>query len=624
MQASDLKDSVDDEDDGSISAVHHLDNIERGRDNASKSFPSSSSDSPRPHSSTFSHASSTRTQFGNTHTSAEAVENLTPSLSTSKEELHESELPYTTVETQALLFGNLLDPIVLSEQTGQFDGHVVFITHPNRDISAHQWSSSSFQWVNIGRYASSRGQVEGSLASDCLRGTGEPQTTLEHFKLAAHNRQRLVGEHGRARERTASVERGVEVDVAVPTPLTYRDPPTTKSRFFRTQSVIGQSLPSTVLYRPSNRTLEDPFVVASSGSIPQILLGRQVQSNWAASTGSLDLGYRFPARMGSVEEHLVPGISGVKKTEDSAPRGLSFSVLLDVARGEQAATHQESPSAQHETFQLLRTTKGHQCIQGRGYGKEPRAALPAHDYLVPGTRVLKPAARQPVPSRPVDPAAYRTSNLNATATPYARITTSDARPGAAESHTSTVDVAPVGLRYSSSDGLRTTQQHAVAKRLNRQIPTPQMFSGPFFTKSQSTTRDPTIALSFRDIEHEELQNQFHYGHRPARQNEHTNLLLVATAANDRTRHLGAISESSAPVEADPYANTNTFARLYEVLSEYAKESRGTKPRSYFTRAWRPAGPELRDKGVDGNASFFSGGSASSRSPGAPSERHEWG
>lgn len=94
------------------------------------------------------------------------------------------------------LFGNLPDPIRLHEQTGEFDGQVVFIAHPNRDVSAHQWSSMSFQWENIGRYACSRGRLEGSLASDVLKDQNVSRNSLAYFKLAAESREKLVVSNG--------------------------------------------------------------------------------------------------------------------------------------------------------------------------------------------------------------------------------------------------------------------------------------------------------------------------------------------------------------------------------------------------------------------------------------------
>ncbi|KAH7381662.1 hypothetical protein BKA66DRAFT_493590 [Pyrenochaeta sp. MPI-SDFR-AT-0127] len=110
--------------------------------------------------------------------------------------LHASNLQ----EYQDELFGKLSDSIRLHEQTGEFHGQVVFIAHPHGDISAHQWSSTIYQWVNIGRYAHSRGRVEGSLASDRLKEHGVSHSPLRFFKLAAENREKLMVGYCRPKE----------------------------------------------------------------------------------------------------------------------------------------------------------------------------------------------------------------------------------------------------------------------------------------------------------------------------------------------------------------------------------------------------------------------------------------
>ncbi|KAF2007541.1 hypothetical protein P154DRAFT_413531, partial [Amniculicola lignicola CBS 123094] len=99
---------------------------------------------------------------------------------------------------RARLFGKTLpDPIRLHEEVGAFDGKVMYIGHPNRDISAHQWSDHSYQWVNIGLYSQNRHRIEGSLASDRIRGIAPVPNTLEYFKAVAEAREMLVKENGR-------------------------------------------------------------------------------------------------------------------------------------------------------------------------------------------------------------------------------------------------------------------------------------------------------------------------------------------------------------------------------------------------------------------------------------------
>ncbi|PSN70359.1 hypothetical protein BS50DRAFT_662585 [Corynespora cassiicola Philippines] len=107
---------------------------------------------------------------------------------------------YSIVDKYAHLFGKLPDQIHLHEKMGEFDGQTIFIGHPNRDVSAHQWSASSFQWVNIGRFSHSSGRVEGSLASDRVKGVNAHPHSIEYFKIAAEAREKVIRENGRQDE----------------------------------------------------------------------------------------------------------------------------------------------------------------------------------------------------------------------------------------------------------------------------------------------------------------------------------------------------------------------------------------------------------------------------------------
>src|SRR5690242_8248531 len=603
VQASDFGDSDCVVDGDGISASSRSEESRRSQANAIASTPDYLFDSAETKSHTFPHASPTLTELGNTHNDKYA----TASFATSDQAKvnHQNDVNFTSVGTHVPLFGNLPDPIRLSEQTGLFDGQVVFIGHPNRDVSAHQWSSVSFQWMNIGRYASSRGQIEGSLASDRVRGAGEPQDTLEYFKLAAEHRQTLIVEYGRSKGRTT------KVNIAVPTPRIPKDPPLNDLRLVpQASNTTGETLPSTIRDKCAKQNLEDPFVAATRGSTSQASGNRQVQGNLTGSMGFLDLTYRFPPRVGIAEPSLVAGSGtlGIRSTVNSAASCSAKPVLQDVTFVE-SSTRPNSTSVNNENFQLLRTNTAYQRHQRlapcRDNGEVSESTLLLHSAVVSGAGMPDSAVGHASPTNSVVPAAYTTSTLNATAVPYATIS---ARPGVPESNTDTANAALVGLRYSDPDGLRRDQRHEVANGLNQQAPTPQTFQGPFFTESKPTTHNPTAALSVRVSEEEKLKTWFRDGHRPARQKEYTKSLIAAAAASGRSRHLGPIGKDSARVEEGPYANTAPFVRLYETLSEYVEECRNDgngSGRSYFTRGWKPASPQLREAGVDSSASYFS-------------------
>lgn len=102
----------------------------------------------------------------------------------------------TDDETIQFFGRRLPDPIYLQQVMGTIDGEVTFIGHPNRDVSAHQWSAASFQWSNIGQFSHIRRKVEGQLASDRLRGQAIgmsiPQNTLAYFKAIAEQRGMIM------------------------------------------------------------------------------------------------------------------------------------------------------------------------------------------------------------------------------------------------------------------------------------------------------------------------------------------------------------------------------------------------------------------------------------------------
>ena len=118
------------------------------------------------------------------------------------------------------IFGRRLpDPIYLQQVMGTMDGEVIFIGHPNRDVSAHQWSAASFQWSNIGQFSHVRRKVEGQLASDRLRGQtigmSMPQNTLAYFKAIAEQRGIIMMEKS-CLEKQQPSERFSEVGFMMP------------------------------------------------------------------------------------------------------------------------------------------------------------------------------------------------------------------------------------------------------------------------------------------------------------------------------------------------------------------------------------------------------------------------
>lgn len=97
------------------------------------------------------------------------------------------------------VFGNALPGReFLDQNTGCKNGYVQFLQHPNGDVSAHQWSDSRYQWVNLGQYSHSRRKIEGMLGTDRLKEETLTQAgyrhSLRYFRTVA--RQREAAEMG--------------------------------------------------------------------------------------------------------------------------------------------------------------------------------------------------------------------------------------------------------------------------------------------------------------------------------------------------------------------------------------------------------------------------------------------
>lgn len=99
-------------------------------------------------------------------------------------------------ELTAVFGSNLPSPGVCQTHPGQANGQIQFCVHPNGDVSAHQWFSASYQWLNIGQFSNIRKRTEGQLASDRLRGETESQSlqqnTLAYFRAVAKQRESSI------------------------------------------------------------------------------------------------------------------------------------------------------------------------------------------------------------------------------------------------------------------------------------------------------------------------------------------------------------------------------------------------------------------------------------------------
>lgn len=478
------------------------------------------------------------------------------------------------------LFGKLPDLIRLHEQTGDFDGQVVFIGHPNRDVSAHQWSSNSFQWINIGKYAHVRGKVEGPLSSDCLRQYDVSHHPIEFFKCAAKNRERHVVENGRQDIITQSSMSA----------STYAD------RAAKTVPIDSYpSTPESSHNTITREQLEDPFIAHSKSLISgQTLLDRPKASK-VKINGSLDFNYEFPSRANT---SVTPGRTNTEHHGSSVPEHLLQKKLQEVTFGEDAGSYMGNnvgrlPTQQQTSkYASLHNVEEH-CILEENVVKPDlpvsyaRASIAGHvaTLNVPNSYAT---ARSLFPASGLTVANPRRTGLNVAKIKGSQSKMHAAIPESESSHSETAPISPVAvaLMFSDPDGVKQSQDYEIANGFSKQAPTVQNLKGPFFTDTKPTTIDPTAQLSLHIGEEEKLSTWFHDGHRPARQQAYAKSLMLTAVSLGRVRDRGAVGET---VDSEPFAeyrNTPAFVRLYENLLEYVDERRNCTESPYFARAWK--------------------------------------
>lgn len=513
------------------------------------------------------------------------------------------------------LFGKLPDPIRLHEQTGEFDGQVIFIGHPNRDVSAHQWSANSFQWVNIGRYAHARGRVEGSLASDQVHVTDVPFSALAHFKLAAKDREKVVLDAERHEEVPVSFQ-PILPNVARVNSGSSPGPDIHGLPYGYAKTASPDQSRVTIRKEP----LDDPFVVQAQARLPHSV------AKTGDAKGSLNFEYKFPETGPPVRfQPRIPTATAAHARESTglhlgarAPGQYAHSSLREIDVGEEASSYfppvvgqsilprrvpdRALPDAvgsrSQLTSQLTTDSEYLKYLDARGQGRGAISRLQGPQlsarslFPPPGLTVANPhrdvtrLAATSLANLAIAPGGISSKDL-------------DLAGSAPDVDTSTT------FQYSDADVIRQVEEYEIVSGLSQQPPTVQDLKGPFFTASKPTPNDPTASLSVHVSEEETLRSWFNDGHRPARQREYAMTLVSAASNGSKNKQLGAIGTAKDPPSSCGMENTRSFVRLYETLAEYVEEYKNGSGDNYFNRAWKPAPAYLRDLGPDGNNSFFS-------------------
>lgn len=348
------------------------------------------------------------------------------------------------------------------------------------------------------------------------------------------------------------------------------------------------------------------------------------------NVGSMDFNYEFPSKpSATTKDHQKIYVQRERERlealrEQSMTQREAQTPLREIEFGEEAATGFTPPAARKLPVRqdtVLSSEDLHNRLQARTRLSELAQAT-RRSGLTPEQRVAVPDfpmnvnPRNPIPAGPTVANPFRgTSTLNAAAAPYRM--PDKAPPPASSVSTAAVPHLPAStsdltLRFSDPDGVLQEPVHPIVNGFNKQAPTRQNWNGPFFADSIPTAHDPLASLTVQTSSEQKLVDWYSDGQNVLRQQDFAKTLVAAVPESSKTQSFGVIGETFARQDMLRFANTHLFARVHEHLYEYAEEARAGGGSDYFTRAWKPAPPRLRDIGPNGNNSFYS--SASTISP----------
>jgi hypothetical protein len=559
------------------------------------------------------------------------------------EDISPTNTGYGVVDEYTQLFGHTLPDIIrLQESGGDYDGQVTFISHPNRDVTAHQWSNSAFLWTPLGRWSQNRRKIEGPLASDRLRGADMPSNTVHFFKAIAEQREKLYksepqSEYGTVHK--ASIPHDLDSLCGL-TPdeldqlasLSSASGSTGKhltslGQMFRPRSAhhtVGTPVARTVTTRP----LEDPFVTPAKQPQPTIPTAFNFTRGNSNALGSMDFGYEFPLKP------ATPGPIAQYQTSRKASAHKQLFVQREQERleawhcetlprlrslrgaGEEDALS-ESEISIKPTTSSRRVTLSPEDVHNRQQlknmlselGDSVRRSSEVVERCIPGLDVQpsQGPARALFPSSGFTVANPNRSafTFNVNAEPYSGMLS---RNQIFEESMSPKAIRPqtaASLKFSDPDIMRQFNRHDVVNNLGHKSPTPQNFHGPFFADQMPTPHDPTTSLSIQIDEEEKLRRWFRDGERPARQQEFSKTIMATADANAKARGVygAGASDDSRMRDHSRFDYTPVLVSLYENLTEYAEAARSGH-RDYFTQAWNTAPMHLCNTSPEGNNSFF--------------------
>ncbi|KEQ72375.1 hypothetical protein M436DRAFT_73345 [Aureobasidium namibiae CBS 147.97] len=554
------------------------------------------------------------------------------------------------------VFGNNLPPLAYFQgNVGNKNGQVGFAIHPNRDISAQQWSQSGYQWYNIGQFSNSRRRTEGSLASHRLKGENELHSLLQHslcyFRAVAKQQEAASMDLPFGLKELQTYMPKVPIERAAPKVVvgpSAADTPTRsepvhhlpEKRYRARISSLGPKLEpwaqgydsrarskyeystAPVAPAPINFSMPREFIPSvaaassmlnkTSSSPPHSLTtlnnlsfgafstdraygpnsNNSVLSNPEEPASTRPSTNEFSQYLSSFLPKVAPQ-TVTSQLQSSVPN-LNFSTFLEKTQPQTASPGQAAASTQR-SFTKANLEKIFSAASSRNINNGTSTRTVLHDPF----QSQSPS----IPAMTKQESNVKHHDFTWSSTPIGEGTSSFV--GQAASSTSSDDDVPFDPRDSEPDYAPDTRTmeivdmnlpHMTTEELAiYSRPSPQNFNGPFFMGSPDVPSEAS-----RKSHEQELHDWFYSGLSIAeRQNEH--LKYIKTAHNQKPSISQPVANPG-PIGTPPVCSMSSKNRESEPFNEYTQGPLEQR-RGYLAPFCDP--PEwCIDKSANGNNSFF--------------------
>ncbi|KAF2774019.1 hypothetical protein EJ03DRAFT_370847 [Teratosphaeria nubilosa] len=590
---------------------------------------------------------------------------------------NEPEKKQTTVEGTADLrevykvFGNALPGVnFIAENVGLREGQLQFVQHPNGDISAQQWSSSGYQWVNIGMFSNIRKKIEGQLAADRLKGETADQTllqnTLAYFRAVAKQREASVtGEPFGLKEIQALLPDAKQAVKASPLPKKAApvfEPP--EPTYEESNPNLIEHAPTNANTRSDRTQLSQQQPAYSYGNFTGHIYDSYKQGQYQQSTQSHVYNTQMPSR--NVQTN--PGYFDVSATSklhdpfypdsnvwhqnpyyrDTYPTtygsnrynlSSQASAIHNTVADRYAAPRTGQTGSSRffgEAAPFVPATQQQQTTDSTAIPPNPRTAMrgslmeiaaQAKGRSLSQTTIetfppYEPLRVQATPQKEQTPPS---SELKRTVANPSGIVPPKETPSSAASVTGSSRLTTIAydenLKHSTPDRQWTARDMDSSLRVNSDhIPhelNPQCLNGPYFGdlpgmpgSAGKRLPDP---IGPKKTPNEELKDWYHNGNTLARQQQYyhhikrAQLLDASLASQSSSSPASSFTKTTPAKKELPIQDDSMTRLLIPVLDNLSSYVQGPKEkRRGYFFPWGPAPEFAIDRSENGNQSFFDG------------------